>query len=90
MPETEPSIRLDGKVRGLGGDFLRAARLGWPPLLEGQRKVRMNVMLDAGLAAVLDAQPDKGAIVNEALRRVLAWMNGPSRGRSDLFHLGPY
>ena len=50
----------------------------------------MNVMLDPDLAAARDAQPDKGAIVNEALRRVLAWMNGPSRGRSDLFHLGPY
>ena len=89
MPETEPSIRLDGEVRGLGGDFLKAARLGWPPLLEGQRKVRMNVMLDPDLAAARDAQPDK-PIINEAVRRVLAWMNGPSRGRSHLFHLGPY
>lgn len=89
MPETEPSIRLDGEVRKLGGDFLKAARLGWPPLLEGRRKVRMNVMLDPDLAAALDAQPDK-AIINEALRRVLAWMNGPSRGRPHLFHLGPY
>ena len=71
MPETAPSIRLDGKVRELGGDFFKAARLGWPALLEGQRKVRMNVMLDPDLAAALDAQPDK-AIINEAVRRVLA------------------
>ena len=89
MPKTEPSIRLDGEVRELGGDFFKAARLGWPPLLEGQRKVRLNVMLDPDLAAALDAQPYK-AMINEAVRRVLAWMNGPSRGRSHLFHLGPY
>ena len=50
----------------------------------------MNVMLDPDPAVALDAQPDKGAIVNEALRRVLAWMNGPSWGRPDLFHCGPY
>ncbi len=44
---------------------------GRPPLPEGGRKVRMNFMIDPDLAAALDGQPNKSALVNDALRKAL-------------------
>ena len=71
MPKVEPRIGTDGEVRELDADFFKTARKGRPPLLEGQRKVRMNFMIDPDLAAALEDQPNKSAIVNAALRKAL-------------------
>ena len=71
MPKVEPRIGTDGEVRELDAGFFKAARRGRPPLLEGQRKIRMNFMIDPDLAAALEDQPNKSAIVNAALRKAL-------------------
>ena len=59
MPKGEPRIGPDGEVRELDETFFKAARRGRPPLLEGQRKVRMNFMIDPDLAAALTPSPTR-------------------------------
>ncbi|MFT4015038.1 MAG: hypothetical protein QM682_16945 [Paracoccus sp. (in: a-proteobacteria)] len=72
MTKAEPYIGNDGEVRELDGEFVKAARRGRPPMLGGERKIRMNFMIDPDLAAALDEQPNKSALVNEALRKILS------------------
>ncbi len=72
MAKAKPYIGDDGEVRELDSAFASAARRGRPPLLEGERKVRMNFMIDPDLAAALEHQPNKSALVNEALRKALS------------------
>lgn len=71
MAKAEPYIGDDGEVRELGKAFVKSAKRGRPPMLGGERKVRMNFMIDPDLAAALDKQPNKSALVNEALRKIL-------------------
>lgn len=71
MAKNKSRIGPDGEVRELDATFFQSARRGRPPLLRGQRKVRMNFMIDPDLAAALADQPNKSAIVNEALRKAL-------------------
>ena len=76
MPKTKPYIADDGEVRELDGAFAKAAKRGRPPMLDGERKVRMNFMIDPDIAAALDSQENKSALVNEALRKVLTVHRG--------------
>ena len=46
MTKAKPSIGDDGEVRDLDGAFARNARRGRPLMREGERKVRMNFMID--------------------------------------------
>lgn len=71
MTKAKPLIDDKGEVGELGSAFVKAAKRGRPPMLTGERKVRMNFMIDPDLAAALDKQPNKSALVNEALRKVL-------------------
>ena len=71
MAGTEPLIDDKGEVGELDRAFFKAAKRGRPPMLAGERKVRMNFMIDPDLAAALDKQPNKSALVNEALRKAL-------------------
>lgn len=71
MTKAKPYIGNDGEVRELDGAFVKAAKRG-RPMLGGERKVRMNFMIDPDLAAALDNQPNKSALVNEALRKILS------------------
>jgi hypothetical protein len=72
MTKAKPYIGDDGEVRDLDGAFARNARRGRPPMMEGERKVRMNFMIDPDIAAALERQPNKSAVVNEALRKALS------------------
>lgn len=72
MSKDKPLIGQDGEVRELGAAFFAGARRGRPPMLPGDRKVRMNLMIDPDLAERLDALGNKSAFVNEALRKALA------------------
>lgn len=71
MAKAKPYICEDGEVRELDTAFAKRARRGRPPMLGSQRKVRMNFMIDPDIAAALDSQENKSALVNEALRKVL-------------------
>lgn len=72
MAKVEPYIGDDGEVRDLDSAFAKKAKRGRPPLLDGERKVRMNFMIDPDIASALDKQGNKSAIVNEALRKALS------------------
>lgn len=72
MTKAKPYIGHDGEVRELDSAFAKVARRGRPPLLESERKIRMNFMIDPDLAAALEHQPNKSALVNAALRKALA------------------
>lgn len=71
MTKDKPFIAENGEVRELDQSFAKAAKRGRPRLMEGDRKVRMNFMLDPDIAAALDKQPNKSAVVNDALRKAL-------------------
>lgn len=71
MPKARSYIADDGEVRELDAAFAQKAKRGRPPMLGGERKVRMNFMIEPDLAAALDGQPNKSAMVNEALRKML-------------------
>lgn len=72
MRKTKPYIADDGEVREIDSAFAKAAKQGRPPILDGERKVRMNFMIDPDIAAALDSQQNKSALVNEALRKALS------------------
>lgn len=72
MTKREPYIGTDGEVRDLDDAFFARARRGRPPLLPGQRKVRMNLMIEPELARALDRLGNKSAFVNAAIRKALA------------------
>lgn len=72
MAKPEPHIGKDGEVRGLDEQFFATARRGRPPMLPEDKKVRMNLMIDADLAARLGDLGNKSAFVNEAIRKALA------------------
>ncbi len=72
MAKAKPYIGDDGEVRELDSAFMQKARRGRPPLPDRDRKVRMNFMIDPDLAAALERQPNKSALVNEALRKALS------------------
>lgn len=72
MSRKNPLIGDDGEVAELPADFFTRARRGRPPMLPGERKVRMNLMIDADLAAELAEVGNKSAFVNAALRKALA------------------
>jgi len=71
MKKRRGYIKADGEVRELDSAFFAKAQRGRPPMPAGQRKVRMNFMIDPDLAAALDKRANKSAIVNKALRKVL-------------------
>lgn len=72
MTKAKPYISDDGEVRELDRAFSKKAKRGRPPMVDSERKVRMNFMIDPDLAAKLDKQGNKSAIVNEALRKALS------------------
>lgn len=67
MPK--PLIGPDGEVPELGDAFFAGTKRGRPAMLPGARKVRMNLMLDGDVARALEAQPNKSAFVNAAVRK---------------------
>ena len=71
MKKRRGYIKADGEVRELDAAFFAKAKRGRPPIPAGQRKVRMNFMIDPDLAAALDKRANKSAIVNKALRKAL-------------------
>lgn len=72
MNKDRPLIDSDGEVGDLGDSFFATARRGRPALLPGDKKVRMNLMIDADIAAKLNEVGNKSAFVTEALRKALA------------------
>lgn len=72
MAKAKPYIGDDGETRELDGAFAKSARRGRPAMLQADRKVRMNFMIDPDVAAALESQPNKSALVNEALRKALS------------------
>ncbi|OWJ70900.1 hypothetical protein CDV50_11235 [Haematobacter massiliensis] len=72
MSRNDPMIGKDGEVRDLGDAFFSTARRGRPPMPAEERKVRMNLMIDADVAARLAELGNKSAFVNEAIRKALA------------------
>lgn len=46
MTKAKPYIGKDDEVRELDKEFFATARRGRPPLPEGERKRRVNIMLD--------------------------------------------
>ncbi|OWJ77999.1 hypothetical protein [Haematobacter missouriensis] len=72
MSKDRPLIGDDGEVGDLDDSFFATARRGRPALLPGEKKVRMNLMIDADIAAKLNAVGNKSAFVTEALRKALA------------------
>lgn len=72
MGKDRPLIGDDGEVCDLVDRFFATARRGRPALLPGEKKVRMNLMIDADIAAKLNAVGNKSAFVTEALRKALA------------------
>ena len=69
MSRPKPLIADDGEVAELGPDFFARARRGRPPLPPEQKKVRMNLMIDADIAARLGEVGNKSAFVTEVLRK---------------------
>lgn len=72
MSKPDPMIREDGEVGELGEKFFATARRGRPPMLPEEKKVRMNLMIEAELAERLATVGNKSAFVNEAIRKALA------------------
>ncbi|KFI24568.1 hypothetical protein CG51_17770 [Haematobacter missouriensis] len=72
MSKNKSLIDSEGEVGDLGDSFFAAARRGRPALLPGDKKVRMNLMIDADIAAKLNEVGNKSAFVTEALRKALA------------------
>jgi hypothetical protein len=72
MKKRESLIGPDGEVRELDDAFFARARRGRPPLPAGERKVRMNLMIDADVAQALQGVDNKSAFVTEAVRKALA------------------
>lgn len=72
MSKGKPLIGKDGEVGDLSEGFFAAARRGRPALLPGEKKVRMNLMIDADVAARLNEVGNKSAFVTEALRKAFA------------------
>lgn len=72
MTKRENLIGADGEVRELDEKFFATARRGRPPMLPGERKVRMNLMIDAQLAERLAGVDNKSAFVNDAIRKALS------------------
>lgn len=72
MTKREPLIDADGEVRDLDDAFFAKAKRGRPAMLPGERKVRMNLMIDADVAQALKTVENKSAFVTEAVRKALA------------------
>jgi hypothetical protein len=72
MTKRDDLIDDDGEVRELGDAFFARAKRGRPPMLPGERKVRMNLMIDADVARGLQDVENKSAFVSAAVRKALA------------------
>jgi hypothetical protein len=72
MTKRDDLIDEDGEVRELGDAFFSRAKRGRPPMLPGERKVRMNLMIDADVARGLQDVGNKSAFVSAAVRKALA------------------
>lgn len=72
MSKNNSLTGADGEGADLGDAFFAKAKRGRPAMLPEDRKVRMNFMIDPNLAAQLEGQPNKSALVNEALRKTLS------------------
>ena len=72
MTKHKTYIGEDGEVRDLDKAFAKNAKRGRPAMLATDRKVRMNFMIDPDIAAALDRQGNKSAVVNDALRKALS------------------
>ena len=68
---SKPLIDKDGEVDSLDETFFEVARRGRPAMLPGEKKVRMNLMIDADIAEQLKLVGNKSAFVAEALRKAL-------------------
>lgn len=64
-------IADDGEVRELDAGFFARAKRGRPAMLPDERKVRMNLMIDADIADRLKEVGNKSAFVNAAIRDAL-------------------
>ncbi len=72
MMEHDRLIGEDGEVTELDAGFFARAKRGRPAMLPEERKVRVNVMIDADLADRLNAVSNKSAFVNAAIRDAIA------------------
>ena len=71
MTKRSKMIGDNGEVSSLGEEFFASAKRGRPKMLPSERKVRMNVMIDAELVEQLSVVGNKSAFVNEAVRKAL-------------------
>lgn len=72
MTSRDSRIDEHGEVRKLDDAFFAKAKRGRPAMLPGERKVRMNLMIDADVAQALKAIENKSAFVTAAVRKALA------------------
>ena len=76
MNKDRPLIDSDGEVGNLGDSFFATARRGRPALLPGDKKVRMNLMIDADIAAKVPLIPRWKAVFENAGPRPAAAVKG--------------
>lgn len=68
MAKVKPYIDDDGEVRDLDDNFFANATRGRPPMPEGQKKKRVNLMLDPDVIEALKKEGNMSASVNQMLR----------------------
>ncbi len=68
MAKVKPYIDADGEVRDLDDNFFANATRGRPPMPEGQKKKRVNLMLDPDVIEALKKEGNMSASVNQMLR----------------------
>lgn len=71
MVKRRSYIDVDGEALELDEAFFREAKRGRPKLPSGQRKERINLMLDPDVAKALRQEDNMSATVNTALRKAL-------------------
>ncbi len=71
MTKRKPLIGADGEVRELEKDDIAVARRGRPPLPKGEKKKRVNLMLDPDVIERLRARGNMSAEANAILRERL-------------------
>lgn len=64
-------IDADGEVQELSDDFFERAKRGRPPLPDGFKKRRVNLMLDPDVVKELQRRDNASAFVNALLRQKL-------------------
>lgn len=64
----KPLTTPDGEAHELGDDFFAKARAGRPAMLAGERKKRVNVMMDPDVHSALK---DRGINMSDRINRLL-------------------